>query len=230
MLSQGGGSPSDSISCMIEDKGKGVQKLKRSSISASGQGCFLAFGLLWTSFAVVWTYLFWKESGGFPSVFGLGFVAIGVFMLLAGVWHYFSRVKLGEPILAISKTVMRVGERFNIEYEQTFKQTSDVERMAVDLVLQESATYTQGTNTRTDRHDHLVDSFELPNGQFQAGDVVRKTFAMQIPTDGMHTFVAKHNKLQWFVRVHVDLLGWPDMHESYEIQVLPEKVWEIEYG
>ncbi|NIS82649.1 MAG: hypothetical protein GTO14_21160 [Anaerolineales bacterium] len=194
-------------------------------MSTAGQGCFIAFGLLWTGFAMVWTFVFWTQSGIFPAVFGLGFVGVGVLILLAGMWRFFSRVKLGEPVLMISNKVMRVGERFNVDYEHTFRQASEVERMAVDLVLQESATYTQGTDTRTDQHDHLADSFELPGGHFEAGEVVRQSFSMQIPRDAMHTFVAKHNKLQWFVRVHVELAGWPDMHESFEIQVLPEMSW-----
>jgi hypothetical protein len=50
---------------------------------------------------------------------------------------------------------------------------------------------------------------------------------MAIPSEAMHTFIADNNKLQWFVRVHVDIVDWPDLEENYEIRVMPQKAWGI---
>jgi hypothetical protein len=40
----------------------------------------------------------------------------------------------------------------------------------------------------------------------------------------MHTFAAPRNTLHYLVRVRVEMPGWPDVREEYEVRVPPEHV------
>jgi hypothetical protein len=203
---------------------KPLNKPHRTSV---GQGCFLAFALLWTGFAVFMFIMAWRDAELAGLAFISLFVLIGLVMLAAGLWRYFSRLRLSTPNLMISSTELRVGEQFNLEYQQTFKTASEVARASVSLMMQEAATYTRGTSTYTERHKEIVETYEIPGRRFEAGEVLRQSFSMAIPAEAMHTFIAQNNKIQWFINVHVDLLNWPDLEEDYEIRVLAEKAWGI---
>ena len=204
-----------------------MKPLHKPRGSMMGQGCFLAFALLWTSFSVFMFIMAWRDDEVPGMIFISLFVLIGLAMLVASLWRYFSKIRLGAPVIMISHTELRVGERFNLDYQQTFKVATDVAKASVSLVFQEAATYTQGTDTRTDRHDIAMEIYEIPGRHFEAGEVFQHGFSMAIPGDAMHTFIAKNNKLQWFIRVQVDIVDWPDLKEDYPIRVLPQKTWDI---
>jgi len=204
-----------------------MKPLNKPRGSVMGQGCFLAFALLWTSFSVFMFIMAWRDNTVAGMAFVSIFLVIGLVMIVAALWRFFSKLRLSAPVLLISQTELRVGERFNLDYRQTFKAASDVTKASVSLVFQEAATYTQGTDTRTDRQNITVETNEIPGRRFEAGEVLQQSFSMAIPADAMHTFIAKNNKLQWFVHVHVDLVDWPDLKEDYEIRVLPQKTWGI---
>lgn len=204
-----------------------MKPLNKPRGSAVGQGCFLAFALIWTGFSVFMFFMAWRDNEVPGMAFISLFVLVGLAMLVAALWRFFSKLRLSAPALMISQTELRVGDRFNMDYRQAFKVASDVTQASVSLVFQEAATYTQGTDTRTDRHDITVETNEIPGRRFEAGEVLQQSFSMAVPADAMHTFIAKSNKLQWFIRVHVGIVDWPDLKEDYTIRVLPEKTWEI---
>lgn len=201
-----------------------MQRLEKAT-SLSGQGCFILFGLFWTTFAVIWTIAGWKAGGLFWLLFGSVFILIGLVMLVGGLWRFFLRIKIAEPEISVSRTDLQPGEHFNVSYEQKFRQACEVEQITIKLVFREAATYTQGTDTRTDRYDHIEDEFSLPGKSYQAGEKIQQSFSLRIPQGGMHSFDAANNKLQWFVAVHVSVRGWPDMQEDFEVTVLPGRVW-----
>ncbi len=203
-----------------------MKPLNKPRGSVMGQGCFLAFALFWTGISVFMFIMAWREDEMPGMLFVSLFVLVGLVMLVAALWRYFSKLRLSAPVLMISNTELRVGERFNLDYQQTFKVASDVTQASVSLVFQEAATYTQGTDTRTDRQDITVETHDIPGRHFEAGEVLQQSFSMMVPGDAMHTFIAKNNKLQWFIRVHVDIVGWPDLKEDYAIRVLPQKTWD----
>lgn len=204
-----------------------MKPLNKPRGRALGQGFFVVFALFWTSISVFMFIMAWNENEVPAILFISLFVLIGLVMLVAALWRYLSRLRLGSPVLTISNSELQVGERFNVEYQQAFKVASEVSKASVSLVFQEAATYTQGTDTRTDRHTNIVETHEIPGRRFEAGEALQQSLSMAIPSDAMHTFIADNNKLQWFVRVHVDIVDWPDLKEDYEILVLPQKAWGI---
>jgi hypothetical protein len=144
-------------------------------------------------------------------------------LIVVSLWRTVSAIKVAPPQVSVSKTQLRPGESFSVSYVQRFRLPTTLQDCRVELVFRESATYTQGTDTRTDTHDKVMSFFDGPAGSFEAGSEVRRDGNFQIPVDAMHSFESQNNKLQWLVRVHVDVQEWPDMIEAYDLTVLPER-------
>ncbi len=200
-----------------------MRSLQASADTRRGRGCILLFALFWLGFSLLWTFLAWRGSGGLGWLFGVPFIAIGLLLFAGSLWRTFAALKVAPPQISMSKTDLRPGESFSVVYVQRFRLPTMLQDCRIELGFRESATYTQGTDTRTDTHEKIEGFFEGPVGQFEAGAEVRRDGALQIPVDAMHSFEAEHNKLQWFVRVHVDVQEWPDMIELFDLNVLPER-------
>lgn len=183
----------------------------------------MLFAVFWLAFSLLWTFLAWRGNGGLMWLFGVPFIAIGIFLIVSSLWRRFAGLKVAPPEVSVSRTELRPGESFSVTYVQRFRLPTTLQDCRVELIFRESATYTQGTDTRTDTHEQVIMFFEGAAGHFDAGSEVRRDGTLEIPADAMHSFVGRHNKLQWFVRVLVDVQEWPDMIELYDLTVLPEK-------
>jgi hypothetical protein len=158
----------------------------------------------------------------------VGVLVSGVFLLVGlmfvgyGAMAYYGRARIGHPQLTISSTNLRVGETFNVNLLHTFQRDVQLEKVLTQLVFRETATYQQGTDTRTVTHNDIIENYELPGGQYQAGQMIQQAYTMQIPADGMHTVNVRRNRLQWFVRLEAGIPKLPDYVNEYELMVLPE--------
>jgi hypothetical protein len=199
-----------------------MQKLRMPPSDISGQRFIILFSIVWIGFSTLFTVLAWSDPCA--RMMGMAFVAIGFAILLFTFWRRFAVFKVGKPELSLSKMILRLGDAVSVSYDQTFNRVSDVQHINVDLVFRESATYTRGTDTTTDTHEKIIDTYESPGRLFQAGETFQQDYTFTIPADAMHTFLAEHNKLQWFIRLWINVTGWPDLREEFEIQVLPERM------
>jgi hypothetical protein len=55
------------------------------------------------------------------------------------------------------------------------------------------------------------DSYEIAAGQV----------GFIMPQDTMHSFEAANNKIRWELEIHGSIKGWPDVKESFKINVVP---------
>ena len=182
------------------------------------------FGLIFFVFSCVWIVV-WLRAGGSAvnALFGGVFAVIGVVLMVRGVVSAIASSRVGDPLISVATTRLPVGGRFVVAYEQTWKRAAEVNRIVVQLVLRETVRYTRGTDTDTDTHDDVVQELVTEGRRFEAGEVFRNEYALRIPEDGMHTFTPSwDNRIEWFVRVSVDIADWPDLEREYEITVLPE--------
>lgn len=154
------------------------------------------------------------------------FLLIGGWMVVRLLNPVVAKARVERPEMIISKDPLRVGESFQVTYRQAFKFTADVEKILIQFVLRETATYQRGTNTYTVVHNHTHFEKSYPGRQYQSGQKFEVSLPLQIPADGMHTFIATRNKLQWFIHIEVDFAKWPDYKEDFGVQVLPEMVAE----
>ena len=164
-----------------------------------------------------------EGSGSFMPFIFLGI--FGLFIVLLVVWRLaiaYTRRRMGVPDITISKESLQVGEAFTVNFHHTFNNDITVENITIQLIYKETATYKQGTDTRTVTHEEIYESFDLPGGHYRAGHMVSDVFDMQIPADGMHTLKVRRNQIQWFVRVEAVIPKMVDFVEERELLVVPE--------
>jgi hypothetical protein len=211
--------------------------MRLSRSNARWQGCLVAliFAVAILCIIVVagsglWPFI--REDGQFRFSFALIiplcvlliFVVVGLGFGIKALRPFLSGLQVAAPELTISKETLRVGEAFTLSYRQRFKRSVDVDKIFVGLVLRETARYRVGTDTRTVTHDHVVQRRDYAGRHYNAGQSFELQIEMQIPEDGMHTFSATNNKLHWHIAVEVEVSDWPNLEETFEINVLPEHV------
>jgi hypothetical protein len=196
---------------------------KSVSINSRTGIAVLAFiGVMWTCCSLVVTVPMALNEEWTGVLFSLCFVIPGLLILAYAATIYYSRARIGKPEVLISNTNLSVGEQFTVNLMHTFKRNVQIDRLEVQLIFKETATYQQGTDTRTVIHEDVYENFELPSGQYQAGQTIQDTYTMQIPADAMHTLNVRRNQLQWFVRVRASIPKLPDYVDEYELMVRPE--------
>lgn len=195
--------------------------MPRLSFPPSGPLASLLGGFLFLLVSPVWL-----GSDNHPIIAVPSFVAfaiIGLVLIGKGLQPAVARMRVGAPDMAISNTMLRVGEEFSVTYRQAWKRATDVNRILFRLVLRESVRYSRGTETVTETHDNVVQRFEIPGRHFEAGETVNDHVVLRIPETGMHTFLPSgDNRIQWFVQLSVEMAKWPDYVREYEVTVLPE--------
>lgn len=191
----------------------------------SGLGCSLAFSLIWIVIVLFGTFLF-MDSRGFddnPFVWFWTVVMLcpGVLFFVWSLYSYYGRARFGNPSLTLFVDRLSPGQSFDVQLDHTFRSSVTVESFSVQLVFRESATYQQGTDTRTVTHEQVIESYELPALVYHGGQSINQTYQMTIPAHGMHTLNVSRNKLQWFIRVEAKLQRLRDYKNEYELIVSP---------
>lgn len=191
-------------------------------VTGDSPGCMLALGLGALVLFVFMLLNAINEEQIFTILISAAFTIGSLWFIVKNLRVMMSRRRVGKPEITLSKTNVRVGDSFTLTFENTFQASVDVSAFTVTLNFRESATYQQGTDTRTVTHNEVIQTFEHPGGNFQAGSRLFESFEMTIPADGMHTVDVNRNKLKWLVRVLLTIPNRPDFMEEYELIVLPE--------
>jgi hypothetical protein len=140
-------------------------------------------------------------------------------------------VRVAAPEVTVPDKPLRVGEEFPLTYRQTWKRTADVSRVRVELVLRETVRYrttetaTEGpssTRTVTKTHDRVAQGFVVAGQRFEAGQMINEYRRFRIPANGMHTFIAADNRIEWYLVVCLEVSRWADYRWEHELAVLPE--------
>ncbi|MCA9934911.1 MAG: hypothetical protein H6662_11065 [Ardenticatenaceae bacterium] len=197
-------------------------KEKRVSVSQNRPGCFAAFAVFWLAISLPIFLIALRDGEMTGILIGGLFVAIGVAILGYALLVAYTRARIGKPEILLSNTTLRVGETFTVSYLHTFKRDVTVGEIHLQLIFRETATYQQGTDTRTVTHDHMIDERTEPGGSFQAGSLINQTYEFQIPPDGMHNLDVRRNKLQWILRMKMSVPRLPDFVEQIDLDVVPE--------
>jgi hypothetical protein len=211
-----------------------VNRLKTGSGNALARGCGVLFGLLFMLpslpilIAAAAGLLRDPENNlitaAVAAVCAAPFFLIGAGIVVASLVPWIAGMRVGRPEVTVSNSSLRVGDGFSVAYAQTFKRRAEVRGVGVALVQRERATYTSGSSSTTVSHEEEAETFEIPARTFEAGDVLSFSRGVRIPPTGMHTFKSRHNEIAWLLRVKVDVAGWPDYREYFEVAVQPRRV------
>lgn len=207
-------------------QGSGWQKLVQSSSLFSKQKGLPARTVLPATLGLIAVVagLVWLQSGSFVPVI---FVAVcggiplyaAMFVFGAYLWRNTFDRTMDLPVVFITADTLQRGQHFELDYSQHFKKDTQIETMKVQLILREWVRYTAGTSTSTDSRDIVITEDWLDNVPISANSDFIHTFNMKVPDTAMHTFAATDNKISWHIAVDMDLPGWLDFRDRYDITV-----------
>ena len=160
-----------------------------------------------------------------PGVLAGLVLAVGVVILVIATIARL--MPFSAPELHVPDKPLRVGEQFSVSYRQGCKRITDVSGIRLELVLRETAENVTsggqyGPNTVTKTHDEVAQDFAVAGRRFVPGQTIDETRTFRIPADGMHTFTAEHNWIEWYVVAHVEMPKWGDDSWEEKLTVLPE--------
>jgi len=181
----------------------------------------LLIATLWNGIVsiFVWQAVKGMQSGNpdwFLMVFLIPFVLVGL-ALIVGIFYTFLGAFNPRPKLTISPAAPRLGTRLRIEWS-FHGQVSRISHLRIMLEGFEKATYRRGTDTHTDRQ--VFASLELVDTSSD-WEISRGSTEVEIPEDTMHRFTSANNAVIWSLYVHGEIARWPDVMETFEIDVRP---------
>lgn len=148
------------------------------------------------------------------------FAVVGIASLALFIRRGLLATAVGPTQLEISAQPLRPGGRYEVMLAQGGSGT--FESLRLTLTLEEQATFTQGTDTRTDRTTVWARDIRTwgdlqlaPGARFEA----RESFT--IPADAMHSFASEHNAVRWSIAVHGQPAGWPAFVRTFPLVVFP---------
>ncbi len=169
--------------------------------------------------AIFWNGIvsvFVAGAGLFMMIFLLPFIAIGVGLIGLVVYQFLALFN-PRPALQLNPQTIALGGAAELRWSFS-GQISRIRELTVTLRGIERATYRKGTSTYTDESTfyeqelHRTDSLaEIASGQV----------GFLLPQDTMHSFKADNNSIVWKLDVRGDIKSWPNVHESFEIEVTP---------
>jgi D-lyxose ketol-isomerase len=125
----------------------------------------------------------------------------------------------------VSVQPLRVGESFDVSFQQRAKAPVHVQQVTAKLICREFATYRRGTDTTTVNHD-VYEQKAMIAEEVAASSIqpIEGTASLTIPADGMHSFQASRNRIVWLLELKTVVDDWPDYTETFEVHVAPERV------
>jgi hypothetical protein len=127
---------------------------------------------------------------------------------------------VGATIIEIAAHPLAPGGEYEVFLSQSGRLT--VNALTVLLVCDESATYRQGTNTRTTSRRVYEQPVFLREGfDIQQGAPLECRLRVTIPAHAMHSFTSDHNKVEWKLLVKGSVARWPDFERGFPLVVYP---------
>jgi hypothetical protein len=150
----------------------------------------------------------------------LPFAAVGIAGIALFVRGFVLATAVGTTQLEIADHPLRPGGSYGLLVAQAGK--GPFREIALDLELEEQATFRQGTDTRSERlvvwrqPIHAWRDVELsPGARFEAHA------SLHLPETVMHSFVSEHNCVRWMIVVRGEPAGWPAFRRVFPLVVFP---------
>jgi hypothetical protein len=99
-----------------------------------------------------------------------------------------------------------------------------VKSLQLWLVCEEEATYSQGTDIRTELRT-VFEQMICEHGDFRIEPNVpfQHSASVVIPATAMHSFHTHHNSIRWMLAVRGEATGWPAFERGFPIVVYPSE-------
>jgi len=156
----------------------------------------------------------------FLTFFIIPFVLIGLAAIVFFIRQLLIAARVGLTLLEISDHPLRPGEAYRLFFSQSGRLQFNTLRVC--LTCEESASYAQGTNTRTETQEVFRrEIFRRDGLQIESGLPFEAEIDLEVPEEAMHSFKSDHNEIQWRLPVEGDLPRWPDFKRSFPVIIRP---------
>ncbi|MDA7979005.1 MAG: DUF3592 domain-containing protein [Pirellulales bacterium] len=145
---------------------------------------------------------------------------VGVWLIWMCVRSSMRAVSLGRTLAEVSKNPLRPGASCETHYVQFGRMT--LRKFRVLLVCEETATFEQGTNTRTEsRRVFMREILSLRNIHIRPEEPLTAGEELNVPAEAMHSFRSAHNAVSWKLVVEGRPRGWPPFERAFPLVILP---------
>lgn len=156
----------------------------------------------------------------FLTMFLIPFLAVGVFLLVLFVRQILIATGIGPTLVEISDHPLLPGGQYRLFLSQSGR--LKMSSLAVGLICEESATYRQGTDARTEtRSVFRQELFRREGFEIRHGVPFETECAFAVPDPVMHSFRANHNEIRWKVVVEGAAAGWPEFRRTFSVIIRP---------
>lgn len=158
-----------------------------------------------------------QSNSTIATTIAIAVVALGLAVLMASALETrrWNPLELHFPIWPLP-----LGSTSSVEIVRTAKRPPPDAQVQVEAQVscEERATYTVGTDTRTDT-ETVYDETSTTSGQLQGG-VFRTVLELHIPADhGAPSFDLGNNEVRWELELHVDQLSRIMTKMTFELEV-----------
>ncbi len=181
----------------------------------------LLFSLFWNGITAIPVYQVIQgfkndRPEWFLSIFMIPFVLVGLGMIIFTLYQLLALAN-PRPVVTLQDPVIRMGDELRLSWQMRGN-SRRVSQFKIELVGTESATYRRGTRSSTDSSEFyrgtMVDSAD--GLSIDSGRVV-----FPIPNDLVPSLKLTNNQIKWQIEVSGDIPFWPDVKDTYEIEILP---------
>lgn len=211
----------DSYAAHREDSSAGPVTLKPAGSPWMTVVGVLVFAAIWNGIVSVFV---WQVVEGFQrgrpdwflTIFMSPFVLVGLATVVFLVYSFLAAFN-PRPVVTASTGQPRLGDTVRLSWR--FQgQSSSLRRVTLTLVGAEEAHYRRGTQSYTDREEFckmtIADTtnlFDMTNGEAE----------FTVPSSTMHSFATNNNKILWTINIHGEIGFWPDVNESFPVEIRP---------
>lgn len=185
-----------------------------------GAVLFIAlFALVWDGIVLCAGGSAWSDGDGYAIAFLSLFVLAGAGITLVLLPYTVLKATNPRPKIVLPKSRLAVGEEVSLLWSLDGS-SKRLRALTVRLEGVESARYRRGTDTVTETHvfhDELLASLA-------EGDTPEGLVMLRIPEGTMHSFDAPNNKIIWRLRIEGDIPRWPDIDETFPLDVAAKRV------
>ena len=177
------------------------------------------FTLFWNGISWTIGYFILKDFHLFLALFISIFLLVGIATLLFAIY---STLQIWNPKTTVvcSQRNLYPGSEFEISWLHQGK-SSSISEFSIELEGQESATYRQGTTTRTDKNSFYKQTVIKTT---DANEILQGFSLVQLSEDTMHSFKGTRNSITWQIRVQGKIPFWPDINDLFVITIFPPAI------
>jgi hypothetical protein len=140
------------------------------------------------------------------------------------IWQFFRQflklTGIGPTSIEIDRYPLVPGEEFQITLTQMGRVR--LQLLDVEIVCLEEATFSEGTDIRTERTTVYSQRLLRRRGVVLNPDAVWRTdLTLKLPADAIHSFRSRSNRIQWKLIVTAKALSWPRLRRNFAFTVHP---------